>query len=91
MELKSLPWGGLQLVGTTAAATRKQRQTGVRRRKGDLGEYSGELLEKQEEWWSKWTGWAFVTSHTGPRIFLDDFLFNNEDNKKYLTFTIFAL
>lgn len=37
------------------------------------------------------TGWAFVTSHSGLRIFLDDFLFNNEDNKKYLTFTIFTL
>lgn len=46
-------------MGWLAAATRKQRQTGVRRRKGDLGEYSGEPLEKQEERWSKWHGSGF--------------------------------
>lgn len=74
-----------------AAAVGKQRQTGVRRRKGDLEEYSGEPLKKQEERWSKWRGLGFCDFTHGAENILDNFLFNNEDDKKYLTFTIFTL
>lgn len=50
-----------------AAATRKLGQTGVRRRKGDLEEYSGEPLEKQEERWSKWNGLGFCDFTHGDK------------------------
>lgn len=63
-------------------------QTGVRHREGQLAEPSGELPEKQKSSSPSDVDQASVTSQTGPRIFLNDFLFNNEDNKNYLTFTI---